>query len=210
MTFAVPHSRREFLGSLAALSAAGLAPPAGWTEHRTAGGPRAVAAPGRLAPGLATPDDFAFAPGLVYLQTGSLGPTPRPVMQRAIDSWRELECNPAAYGYGEHERAMDAVRANAASFIGCATDELVLTRCTTEGINWVAQGITFAAGDRVLTTDQEHPGGRVGWDHVARRQGVALDIVVDSSRERTTRRRSWTGSRSRSRRARASSRFRTC
>jgi selenocysteine lyase/cysteine desulfurase len=168
-----PRSRREFLGSLAALSAAGLAPQALWSERRTAGGRRSNAAMGLAASG-----DFAFAPGLVYLQTGSLGPTPRPVMQRAIDAWQELELNPAAYAYGEQEHAMEGVRAKAAAFIGCAMEELVLTRSTTEAMNWVAQGLTFSPGDRVLTTDQEHPGGRVGWDHVARRQGVVLDIVV--------------------------------
>lgn len=129
--------------------------------------------------GLATaPDDFAFAPGLVYLQTGSLGPTPRPVMERTIAAWKQLELDPVAYGYGEQEHAMDGVRAEAATFLNCKTEELVLTRSTTEGMNWVAQGLTLGAGDRVLTTDQEHPGGRVCWDYVVRRYGVALDIVV--------------------------------
>ena len=73
---------------------------------------------------------------------------------------------------------MDDVRAKAAAFIGCKTDEVVLTNSTTEGMNWVAQGLTFARGDRVLTTDQEHPGGRVCWDYVARRFGVTLDVVA--------------------------------
>jgi selenocysteine lyase/cysteine desulfurase len=45
-------------------------------------------------------------------------------------------------------------------------------------MNWVAQGLTLAAGDHVLTTDQEHPGGRVCWDYVARRYGVMLDVVT--------------------------------
>jgi selenocysteine lyase/cysteine desulfurase len=126
----------------------------------------------------AAPDDFMFAPGLVYLQTGSLGPSPRPVMERTIAAWKQLELNPSFYAYGEDERAMDDVRARAASFLGCKTEELVLTRCTTEGMNSVAQGLTLKSGDRVLTTDQEHPGGRRGWDYVARRYGVALDIVA--------------------------------
>ena len=165
MTDTTP-TRRTFLSSLGALSVASPMPRSAWTA---APGPRGLAA---------APDDFAFARGLVYLQTGSLGPTPRPVMERTIAAWKELELNPAAYGYGAHERAMDDVRAKAAAFIGCRTEELVLTNCTTEGMNWVAQGLTFDAGDRVLTTDQEHPGGRVGWDYVARRHGVALDIVV--------------------------------
>ena len=171
----VLHTRRGFLSSVGALSAAGLVP-RGWVSTANlstrAGGTS-------VSPGLAlAPDDFAFAPGLIYLQTGSLGPTPRPVMERTIAAWKELELNPSFYGYGGHERAMEDVRAKAATFIGCKTEELVLTNCTTEGMNWAAQGLALTTGDRVLTTDQEHPGGRVCWDYIVRRHGVALDIVA--------------------------------
>jgi selenocysteine lyase/cysteine desulfurase len=169
------RSRRAFLSSLGALSAAGLASRSllASTERGTA-----MTRGSRSAPGLAlAPDDFAFAPGLIYLQTGSLGPTPRPVMERTIAVWKELELNPEFYGYGEHEHAMDDVRAKAAAFLGCKTEELVLTNSTTEGMNWVAQGLTLAAGDRVLRSDQEHPGGRVCWDYLVRRYGAGLDIV---------------------------------
>lgn len=162
-------TRRDFLASLGALSAAGLVP-----GLVAAHAPRSAGVRRGLA---ASPDDFGFAPGLVYLQTGSLGPTPKPVIERTIAAWRELELNPTYYGYFVDEQRMDEVRAEAARFLGCATEELVLTRSTTEGMNWVASGIAFAAGDRVLTTDQEHPGGRVGWDHVVRRHGVVLDVV---------------------------------
>jgi selenocysteine lyase/cysteine desulfurase len=99
-------------------------------------------------------------------------------MDRTIAAWRELELDPVYYGYGPQEKAMDAVREKAAAFLGCKTEELVLTKCTTDGINSIAQGMPFAAGDRILTTDQEHPGGRVGWDYVARRFGVLIDVVV--------------------------------
>ena len=169
-------TRRAFLASLGALSAAGFVPRGAWAASAH---PAAAEGAARVVSGLATaPDDFAFTPGLIYLQTGSLGPTPRPVMERTIAAWKELELNPAFYGYGAQERAMDDVRATAAAFIGCSTNELVLTNCTTEGMNWVAQGLRFTAGDRVLTTDQEHPGGRVCWDYVVRRYGIALDIVA--------------------------------
>jgi len=167
------QTRRGFLGSLGALYATRLLPPD--LEARTDFPLFARPSLRRgIAPG---PDDFAFAPGLIYLQTGSLGPTPRPVMERAIAAWRELQLDPVRYGYGEHEHAMDGVRAQAASLIGSTTDEVVLTRSTTEGMNWVAQGLSFGAGDRILTTDQEHPGGTSCWRYVARRFGVALDVV---------------------------------
>ena len=168
-------TRRSFLASVGALSAAGLVPRD--VVASAAGLTTAARAP-RSARGLALgPDDFAFAPGLLYFQTGSLGPTPRPVVERTIAAWKELELDPVFYGYGPHEHAMDDVRAKAARFLGCKTEELVLTNCTTEGMNWVAQGLTLGPTDRVLTTDQEHPGGRACWDYVARRHGVALDIV---------------------------------
>lgn len=151
-------TRRSLLASAGALASA-----------RALGAPRSA--------GLAPASDFLLAPGLVYLQTASLGPTPRPVLDRTLQVWRELETNPTYLGYGAHKEAMEGVRAKAATFLGCARRELVLTRSTTEGMNWVAEGLDLQPGDHVLTTDQEHPGGRVCWDHLARRRGVALDVV---------------------------------
>ena len=137
-----------------------------------------VAAPGAGPRGLVSASDYLFAPGLVYLQTGSLGPTPRPVIERTMAAWKQLELDPVMYGYGPQEAGMDAVRAKAAAFLGCKLDELVLTKCTTDGMNWVAQGLDLRTDDRILTTDQEHPGGRVCWDYVARRHGAVIDEVV--------------------------------
>lgn len=163
------HSRRSFLASVGALSALEALPP------RLASPASATALGLR---GLAAADDYLFAPGLVYLQTGSLGPTPRPVMDRTLDAWKELERNPVLFGYGAQEQAMEDVRAQAAGFLGCKKEELVLTRCTTEGMNWVASGLRLGPGDRVLTTDQEHPGGRACWDYAARRYGATIDTVA--------------------------------
>jgi selenocysteine lyase/cysteine desulfurase len=169
------QDRRQFLTALGALSASGLA------AHRAdAAGVRSDDGPTEpeIPRGLAKSSDILLDPTLTYLQTGSLGPTPRPVMERTLAVWRELELDPTSKGYGSLEREMEGVRSRAAAFIGCAIDELVLTRCTTEGLNWVAQGIHWSAGERIITTDQEHPGGRACYDWVARRYGVALDVVT--------------------------------
>jgi selenocysteine lyase/cysteine desulfurase len=167
---AVP--RRAFIASLGAMAAVPRSRPgSGGAASPSAA---SLAATGSLAPA----EDFLLEPGLTYLQTASLGPTPRPVMEKTWAAWRALEANPTFLGYGALEGAMDSVRATAAAFLGCAKDELVLTGSTTDGMNWVAEGLTLAPGDRVLTTDQEHPGGRACWDHVARRQGAVLDVVA--------------------------------
>ena len=128
--------------------------------------------------GLARPDDVMLASGLAYLQTGSVGPSPRPVFERTIEAWRELELNPVLYGYKVDLPAMEEVRTKAASLLACSRDELSLTRGTTDGMNAVAVGLAVNEGDHVLTTNQEHGGGRHCWDYLVRRRGVVLDEVA--------------------------------
>ena len=180
MTGTDAPTRRGFLASLSAATALGVATHTlGAQPTRQAGDPAT-----RARRGLAGGDDFLLEPGLVYLQTGSLGPTPRPVMDRTIAAWRELERNPTFYAYGAHEQQLDVVRQQAATFLGCATDELVLTTCTSEGLNRVAQGLQLAAGDRVVGAAQRRIGPR-GAQHVDRQVGQQVgaggraDLVGD-------------------------------
>jgi selenocysteine lyase/cysteine desulfurase len=173
----LPQTRRQFLDSMGALYAAGMVPRQGSEPAAQPAPPPPAGVPRTLEPALAS-NDFAFAPGLIYMNTGSLGPTPRPVMEKTMAVWKQLQLDPVAYGYGELETGMNDVRARAASFLGAKTSEVVLTRSTTEGMNWTAQGFSFAAGDHILTTDQEHPGGTSCWEYVARRFGLTLDKVA--------------------------------
>ena len=158
------------------MSAAAAVSPTVWSQSDIARRASSMTA-ATTQRGLAPADDFLFDPGLVYLQTGSLGPTPRPVMDRTIAAWRELERNPVARGYGDLEHALDTVRGTAATFLGCTVDEIVLTTCTTDGMNRTALGLGLVNGDRILTTDQEHPGGRSCWDFLTRTRGVVIDEV---------------------------------
>ncbi|HEY1552484.1 MAG TPA: aminotransferase class V-fold PLP-dependent enzyme [Kofleriaceae bacterium] len=162
--------RRSFIASIGA--AAGCA----WTGCVPAAVAKSASASGMR--GLVPADDLLIDPAIAYVQTGSLGPTPRPVLDRTVAIWHQLERDPTALGYGPLEQGMETVRANAAALLGCRLHELVITTSTTEGINWIAQGVALGAGDRILTTDQEHPGGRVGWDFVAKRYGASIDVVA--------------------------------
>lgn len=122
-------------------------------------------------------NSFLLAKGLVYLNNGSLGPSPSYVIDKVFQAWRTLEANPVEQGFGPLLEQAEAVRATAATFLGCAKEEIAITQNTTEGMNAVAQGIEWSAGDRVLTTDQEHPGGLVGWQYLARKRGVVVESV---------------------------------
>ena len=72
---------------------------------------------------------------------------------------------------------METVRAKGAEFIGAELDEIALTRNTTEGMNHVASGLNLQPGDEVLTTNHEHGGGMVCWQHLARTRGAVIRYI---------------------------------
>jgi selenocysteine lyase/cysteine desulfurase len=82
-----------------------------------------------------------------------------------------------SYGDGLVHAATDRVREAAAAFLNCDRDSVLITRSTTEGMNTIALGMRLVAGDRVLTTDEEHHGGGDCWRYLERRRGIAVDIV---------------------------------
>ena len=53
-----------------------------------------------------------------------------------------------------------------------------MTDNVTHGMSYVAHGLTLNAGDEVLTSDQEHPGGRGGWLVREKRDGVVFKTVA--------------------------------
>lgn len=126
--------------------------------------------------------EYMFAPGLNYLNTAALGPTPRSVLEATLKAWYELESDPVmmAYGDGPVHLATDKARGQLGALINCAADELLITRSATAAMNSLAVSIGLGRGDRVLTTDVEHEGGTNGWHYLKRRSGVEVDVVTIS------------------------------
>jgi len=161
-------NRRCFLkGCLAGLAAtavktrpAGADPPGPGLDVRAAAG---------SADWAAVRSQFLLDPGLTYLNTGGLGPSPRPVLDTITREMRELERSSET----GHERVRE-VRRRACALLRCDEDELAITRSTTEGMNAIARGLPLEAGDEVLVSTHEHPGGAMPWFGVARDRGITV------------------------------------
>ena len=127
----------------------------------------------------AAASEYMLEPGLIYLNTGSLGPTPRSILDTVLKAWTQLETNPVAmsYGAGTVHALADKTRGSVAALINCSADEVLLTRSTTNAMNIAALGIDLARGDRVLTTDSEHEGGSACWKYLEKRLGIVVDRV---------------------------------
>jgi selenocysteine lyase/cysteine desulfurase len=69
------------------------------------------------------------------------------------------------------------VRKQVAAHVGCAPDEIALTRNTTDGVTTVISGLPLKAGDEILATNQEHL-PYVGMLHQrAARDGVEIRLL---------------------------------
>ncbi|MDG1020496.1 MAG: aminotransferase class V-fold PLP-dependent enzyme [Emcibacteraceae bacterium] len=112
--------------------------------------------------------------GLVYLNTGTLGPAPQLAFDKISLMLKRLEANPAIENFGPMGSEMETVRDKVAKFMGADEEEIILTRNTTEGISIVCSGIKWAEGDEILTTNHEHGGAETGLDFLADTKGAVI------------------------------------
>ena len=124
---------------------------------------------------------FLIPEDMVYMNNGTVGSSPAPVLRAVFESYTKSERldeqDPEDYpiwGYAAWNEFRDPL----AGFIGCKRDELALLRNATEANSYTANGIDMKAGDEVLMTDQEHPGGEEPWQVKAKRYGVVVKKVT--------------------------------
>ena len=117
----------------------------------------------------------------VYLNNGTVGSSPAPVLRAIFDGYNSTEKldqqDPEDYpiwGYAAWNEFRDPL----ASFVGCSRDEIALLRNATEANSYIANGIDMKPGDEVLMTDQEHPGGEQPWQLRAKRYGIIIKKVI--------------------------------
>lgn len=110
----------------------------------------------------------------IYLNTGSLGPSPVQVIDAIHTYTRQLEMNPVGENWGPLGNQMELVRKKVADFIHADVEDVILTRNTTEGLNLIAQSLDLRKDDEILTTTLEHGGGEVGLEFLVKTKGAVL------------------------------------
>jgi len=114
-----------------------------------------------------------------YLNTGTFGPLPR-VSIEAMQAYQQEELSEGrivAAGYPRGAEARTEARAELARVFNCSTDNVALTRHTTDGMNIGILGLNWQPGDELIISDLEHPGGQIPAYNVARRYGVVLRLA---------------------------------
>jgi len=98
---------------------------------------------------------FLLDPEVTFLNHGSFGGTPRPVLDEQTRLREELERRPIAWLAPERELIpkLDAVRTRLAALVHADAQDLVFVPCATTAVNAVLRSARFAPGDEVVFTN---------------------------------------------------------
>ena len=113
----------------------------------------------------------------INLESGYFSPSPESVKNYWVDFVNEINESPSYYMRTRQTEMREQVRNKLANYAGIQSDELVLTRNTTESMNIIIQGIKLDKGDEILRTNLEYPNIIQALDMRERRFGTKVRIV---------------------------------
>lgn len=175
MICAMPLSRRRFLGSAAAATAA-LSVRASAHQgqlDRPAGDPARIAADETYWQRVAA--HYRVTEKVINLEAGYWGIMPTPVAGEYLRHIERVNRESSYYARRSYAADLDAVRRRVAAFLGVDRDEIAFTRSATESLQCLIAGYNrLKPGDAVLYADLDYPAMQnvMGW--LAERRGVKV------------------------------------
>ncbi|MCK4410106.1 MAG: aminotransferase class V-fold PLP-dependent enzyme [Candidatus Eisenbacteria sp.] len=121
---------------------------------------------------------WSLDPHVAFLNHGSFGACPIPVLEAQTRLRDRLERGPVQFLLRELDELATSARAETAAFVGVDPDDLVFVANATTGVNTILRSLNFEPGDELLTTSHEYNACRNAMDFVAGRSGARV-IAVD-------------------------------
>ena len=119
-------------------------------------------------------DLFLLNPDIIFLNHGSFGATPRPVLN-AFQRWqRELEYQPVKFLVRDLFNYLEYARLVLSKYLHTNPDSLVYIPNATFGVNIVARSLQLEEGDEILLSDHEYGACEYVWEYACKKSGASL------------------------------------
>ncbi len=126
---------------------------------------------GRVRAEYATPADFTF------LEFGTYHPCTNAVLARQIDAMKVEQRRGSHYKRDESSAVREMARAALARLAGADSQEVVVTRNSTESLNIAIQGMPLSPGDGIVHSDQDFPSAVEILEQRAARDRLELQVA---------------------------------
>ena len=113
-------------------------------------------------------------PLITYLNTGSYGLAPKPVVEAVTQLRDRMYYNPTDFLWRQGGELIWTARCRLADHLRVDPKRLIFTENVSVGINIVAATLRLASPGEILTTDHEYGAMHWAWERAAARQGVTL------------------------------------
>jgi len=120
---------------------------------------------------------WALAPGTVFLNHGSFGACPGPILSLQEDLRRRMEAEPVQFLWRRYEERLEPSRTTVARFVGARLRDLVFVTNATSGVNAVARSLKLRRGEELLTTNHDYNACRNVLVEWAERAGARLVVA---------------------------------
>ncbi len=175
-------SRRHFLKSAAAGAAvAAVATPA-WAHSSEQKGIALTDLANISRNRIATDEDFwhlvkqqfPLAPNFTLMNAANLCPSPYAVQETVFQYTRDIDQDASFQNRAKFSQLGVKSREALGRLLGASSDEIAITRNTSESNNTVINGLDLREGDEVILWDQNHPTNNVAWEVRAERWGYKV------------------------------------
>jgi isopenicillin-N epimerase len=127
--------------------------------------------------GMAIAERWMLDPAVSFLNHGSFGACPLPILETQ-QRWRaRMERQPVQFFVRDLQSLLDAARADLAAFLGVDPQDLAFVPNATAGVNAVLRSLHFGPDDELLTTDHAYNACRNSLDFVAARAGACVVVA---------------------------------
>src|SRR5258705_779101 len=123
------------------------------------------------------PGFWALDPSIVFLNHGSFGSCPKPVVEYQQAMRLRMEWQPIQFFVRDLEDLLDEARNALAQFLGANPENLAFVPNATAGLNAVLRSLPFERGDEIIVSNHEYNACRNSLDVVAQKTGITVALA---------------------------------